>query len=49
MAEGSPFKHEQADDSPGFLLWKLTALWQEKLAGVLALRLNTNLFAPTAK
>jgi DNA-binding MarR family transcriptional regulator len=36
MPERSPFKHEHADDSPGFLLWKLTALWQEKLAGVLA-------------
>lgn len=35
MAEGSPFKHEKADDSAGFLLWKITALWQMKLAGVL--------------
>jgi DNA-binding MarR family transcriptional regulator len=32
----SPFKHEQADDSPGFLLWKITALWQQRLAAVLA-------------
>lgn len=30
----SPFKHEAADDSPGFLLWKLIALWQGKLAVV---------------
>jgi len=30
----SPFKHGKADDSPGFLLWKLTASWQGKLAGV---------------
>lgn len=32
--ETSPFKHEAADDSPGFLLWKLIALWQGKLAMV---------------
>ncbi|MHB8140733.1 MAG: MarR family winged helix-turn-helix transcriptional regulator [Vulcanimicrobiaceae bacterium] len=32
--ESSPFKHDKADDSPGFLLWKLVALWQGKLAGV---------------
>lgn len=31
-SEKSPFKHEKADDSPGFLLWKLIALWQGKLA-----------------
>ena len=31
----SPFRHARADDSPGFLLWKLTALWQQKLAQVL--------------
>lgn len=36
MAEASPFKHETADDSAGFLLWKITALWQRKLATVLA-------------
>ncbi|MBI2769618.1 MAG: MarR family transcriptional regulator [Burkholderiales bacterium] len=35
MAGASPFKHEKADDSAGFLLWKITALWQRKLAGVL--------------
>lgn len=35
MADASPFKHAEADDSPGFLLWKITALWQETLAGVL--------------
>jgi len=35
MAESSPFKYENADDSAGFLLWKITALWQRKLAGVL--------------
>lgn len=29
-----PFKHEAVDDSPGFLLWKLIALWQGKLAAV---------------
>lgn len=32
--ETFPFKHEAADDSPGFLLWKLIALWQGKLAVV---------------
>ena len=32
---GSPFKHGDADASPGFLLWKLTALWQRRLAQVL--------------
>jgi MarR family transcriptional regulator, transcriptional regulator for hemolysin len=31
----SPFKHGDADASPGFLLWKLTALWQRKLGDVL--------------
>jgi MarR family transcriptional regulator for hemolysin len=30
----SPFKHAKADDSAGFLLWKLTALWQRKLGVV---------------
>ena len=33
--EGSPFKHAQADESPGFLLWKVTALWQARLGEVL--------------
>ena len=32
--DSTPFKHDKADDSPGFLLWKLTAFWQGKLAGV---------------
>ncbi|MBV1707101.1 MAG: MarR family winged helix-turn-helix transcriptional regulator [Hyphomicrobiales bacterium] len=32
--ETSPFKHGEADDSPGFLLWKLIALWQARLAGI---------------
>ena len=32
--ESTPFKHDKPDDSPGFLLWKLTAFWQGKLAGV---------------
>ncbi|MDA8415978.1 MAG: MarR family transcriptional regulator [Betaproteobacteria bacterium] len=31
--ESSPFKYE-ADDSPGFLLWRVIALWQRKLAGI---------------
>ena len=29
------FKHGEADASPGFLLWKITALWQRRLAQVL--------------
>jgi len=36
MAEASPFKHAKADDSAGFLLWKITSLWQGKLAEVLS-------------
>lgn len=36
MVDSSPFKHASPDHSPGFLLWKITALWQKKLAGVLA-------------
>lgn len=35
MSEASPFRHAKADDSPGFLLWKLTALWQQTLAQAL--------------
>jgi MarR family transcriptional regulator, transcriptional regulator for hemolysin len=35
LPEESPFRHEQADASPGFLLWKITALWQRRLAQVL--------------
>ena len=36
MADSNPFSHEKADDSAGFLLWKITALWQKKLAEVLS-------------
>jgi DNA-binding MarR family transcriptional regulator len=35
MSDTSPFKHAKADDSAGFLLWKITALWQSKLSEVL--------------
>ena len=35
MPDFSPFKHKKADDSAGFLLWKITALWQRKLSEVL--------------
>jgi DNA-binding MarR family transcriptional regulator len=35
MPETSPFKYADADESAGFLLWKMTALWQRKLAQVL--------------
>jgi len=34
MADSSPFKHASPDDSPGFLLWKITGLWQARLAEV---------------
>lgn len=32
----TPFKHASADDSTGFLLWRITGLWQARLATVLA-------------
>jgi len=35
MADSSPFKYNKADESAGFLLWKITALWQAKLGTVL--------------
>jgi DNA-binding MarR family transcriptional regulator len=35
VADESPFSHAEADDSPGFLLWKVTALWQRRLAALL--------------
>jgi DNA-binding MarR family transcriptional regulator len=35
MSDRSPFKYQKADDSAGFLLWKITTLWQRKLAEVL--------------
>jgi MarR family transcriptional regulator for hemolysin len=35
VADESPFRYAEANDSPGFLLWKITALWQSTLAGVL--------------
>lgn len=35
MSDSSPFKHASPDDSPGFLLWKITALWQKRLAEIL--------------
>jgi DNA-binding MarR family transcriptional regulator len=34
MADASPFKHERADDSLGFLLFKLTTRWQQTLAEI---------------
>lgn len=30
----SAFQYEAADDSPGFLLWKVTTLWQQRLAAI---------------
>ncbi|MGE5625944.1 MAG: MarR family winged helix-turn-helix transcriptional regulator [Bacillota bacterium] len=35
MSEGSPFRYAKADESPGFLLWKLTALWRGELTRLL--------------
>ena len=35
MADTAPFRHADADASPGFLLWKVTALWQRRLAALL--------------
>lgn len=34
MSETTPFRYASADDSPGFLLWKVTALWQQQLGRV---------------
>jgi DNA-binding MarR family transcriptional regulator len=34
--DASAFQYEQAEHSPGFLLWQLTMLWQQKIAEVLA-------------
>ena len=36
MSDQSPFQYERADDSSGFLLWKITMLWQQRLFKVLA-------------
>ncbi len=35
MVKKTSFKHKRADDSAGFLLWKITSLWQNKLSTVL--------------
>ena len=35
MVDSSPFRYDKADSSPGFLLWKLTALWHTKLNTIL--------------
>ena len=35
MPDESPFRHASADDSAGFLLWKVTTLWQQQLSSVL--------------
>jgi len=32
----SQFRHSTPDESPGFLVWKLTSLWQQRLAEVLS-------------
>ncbi len=36
MVKKTSFKHKRADDSAGFLLWKITSLWQNKLSTVLS-------------
>ena len=36
MPDPSVFQYERADDSAGFLLWKITALWQQKIFSVLS-------------
>ncbi len=35
MTDCSPFRYENPDNSAGFLLWKITTLWQKKLEKVL--------------
>ncbi len=35
MNNSSPFKFDKADSSTGFLLWKITTLWQTKLTSIL--------------
>jgi len=35
MPEASPFRYEQAADSPGLLLWRLTSMWQARIAEAL--------------
>jgi MarR family transcriptional regulator for hemolysin len=34
VADASPFRGAEADDSPGFLVWKLTSLWQRRLSDI---------------
>jgi DNA-binding MarR family transcriptional regulator len=36
MADKPPFRYQEADESAGFLLWKMGGLWQQKIAEVLA-------------
>ena len=36
MSDRSAFQYEKADDSAGFLLWKITALWQQRIVAVLS-------------
>lgn len=35
MGNETAFKHKKPDDSAGFLLWKITSLWQNKLSNIL--------------
>ncbi len=36
MADSSTFKYNKADESAGFVLWKISTLWQAKLRQVLS-------------
>ncbi len=36
MSDSSPFKYNKADESAGFVLWKISTLWQAKLRQVLS-------------
>lgn len=35
MVSDTPFSAEEAHDSPGFLLWQVTSLWQRRISAAL--------------
>lgn len=35
MTSKTPFSKKEANDSPGFLLWQVTAIWQRRIAAAL--------------
>ncbi|WP_198266475.1 MarR family winged helix-turn-helix transcriptional regulator [sulfur-oxidizing endosymbiont of Gigantopelta aegis] len=46
MDKKTVFKHKKPDDSAGFLLWKITSLWQNKLSNILSVfKINQTQFA----